>query len=433
MATSLAAGQRQEFARPTSRDDFQIAIVCALPLEYDAISLLIDQVWDVKGDQHPFGRAPGDPNTYRNGRISSFNVVLVLLPNMGKVGAAGATASLRSSYPNLSLVLVVGICGGMPFTKEEKEEEILLGDVIISNILIQYDFGRQLSDRFLVKDSIEDSLGRPTQHIRSMLRLLEVESIRDGVEDDAAQYLQMLQRKHDGHPKQRKLGKYKYPGAHKDKLFDCSYEHKHHGPSSSSSSSSDCSLCAAQGSSTCERSMGLSCDDLHCDLSRLVHRERLAAQMQISDQPAFFPLRVFVGRMGSGDGVIRSAKHRQELAERGVIGVEMEGAGVWDQLPCIVIKGVCDYADSHKNKGWQDYAAATAVSVAKAVLEHCVTPMVTGRDPSSYGSGSGHHAVIHGTVSGSNVVMGGVHSTGGGTNNVRIGDNWGRAASWGEI
>ncbi|KAK3485626.1 nucleoside phosphorylase domain-containing protein [Neurospora crassa] len=381
MATSLAAGQRQEFARLTSRYDFQIAIVCALPLEYDAISLLIDQVWDVKGDQHPFGRAPGDPNTYRNGRISNFNVVLVLLPNMGKVEAAGATASLRSSYPNLSLVLVVGICGGMPFTKEEKEE-VLLGDVIISNILIQYDFGRQLADRFLVKGSIEDSLGRPTQQIRSMLRLLEVESIRDEVEDDAAQYLQMLQRKHDGHPKQRNLGKYKYPGAHKDKLFDCSYEHKHHGPSSSS----DCSLCAAQGSSTCERSMRLSCDDLHCDLSRLVHRKRLvAAQMQIADQP-FFPLRVFVGRMGSGDGVIRSAKHRQELAEKGVIGVEMEGAGVWDQLPCIVIKG-----------GWQDYAAATAASVAKAVLEHCATPMVTGRDPSSYGSGSGHHAVIHGT------------------------------------
>ncbi|KAJ4359271.1 hypothetical protein N0V85_009456 [Neurospora sp. IMI 360204] len=63
------------------------------------------------------------------------------------------------------------------------------------------------------------------------------------------------------------------------------------------------------------------------------------------------PVRVFIGRMGSGDKVIRSAQHRQELADRGVIGLEMEGAGVWDQLPCIVVKGVCDYADSHKNKG----------------------------------------------------------------------------------
>ncbi|KAK3946684.1 hypothetical protein QBC32DRAFT_128477 [Pseudoneurospora amorphoporcata] len=73
--------------------------------------------------------------------------------------------------------------------------------------------------------------------------------------------------------------------------------------------------------------------------------------------------------MGSGDNVIRSAQHRNVLAAEGVIGIEMEGAGAWDELPSIVIKGVCDYADSHKSKMWQDYAAATAASVAKAVLD----------------------------------------------------------------
>lgn len=72
--------------------------------------------------------------------------------------------------------------------------------------------------------------------------------------------------------------------------------------------------------------------------------------------------------MGSADTVVRFAQHRETLAKKGIIGLEMEGAGVWDILPCVVIKGVCDYADSHKNKGWQDYAAATAASVAKAFL-----------------------------------------------------------------
>ncbi len=47
----------------------------------------------------------------------------------------------------------------------------------------------------------------------------------------------------------------------------------------------------------------------------------------------------------------------------------MEGAGVWDKLPCIVIKGICDYADSHKSKVWQRFAAAIAAAVAKAILE----------------------------------------------------------------
>ncbi|KAF5610782.1 hypothetical protein F25303_14521, partial [Fusarium sp. NRRL 25303] len=52
----------------------------------------------------------------------------------------------------------------------------------------------------------------------------------------------------------------------------------------------------------------------------------------------------------------------------------MEGAGVWDILPCIVIKGACDYADSHKSKVWQRYAAATAAACAKAFLRFWVPP-----------------------------------------------------------
>jgi nucleoside phosphorylase len=52
-----------------------------------------------------------------------------------------------------------------------------------------------------------------------------------------------------------------------------------------------------------------------------------------------------------------------------VIAFEMESAGAWDYLPTIVIKSVCDYADSHKNKEWQEYAAATAAACTKAFLE----------------------------------------------------------------
>ncbi|KAL3468693.1 P-loop containing nucleoside triphosphate hydrolase protein [Aspergillus californicus] len=68
---------------------------------------------------------------------------------------------------------------------------------------------------------------------------------------------------------------------------------------------------------------------------------------------------------------MKSGQHRDEIVKREkVIGFEMEGAGVWDHVPCIIIKGVCDYADSHKSNLWQAYAAATGVSVAKAFLEY---------------------------------------------------------------
>ena len=46
----------------------------------------------------------------------------------------------------------------------------------------------------------------------------------------------------------------------------------------------------------------------------------------------------------------------------------MEAAGLMDESPCLVIRGICDYADSHKNKRWQPYAAATAAAYAKELL-----------------------------------------------------------------
>jgi nucleoside phosphorylase len=68
---------------------------------------------------------------------------------------------------------------------------------------------------------------------------------------------------------------------------------------------------------------------------------------------------------------MKSGEHRDRIAEQnGVIAFEMEGAGVCDNFPCIIIKGVCDYADSHKNKNWQPYAAGTAACCSKAFLEY---------------------------------------------------------------
>jgi nucleoside phosphorylase len=68
---------------------------------------------------------------------------------------------------------------------------------------------------------------------------------------------------------------------------------------------------------------------------------------------------------------MKSRQHRDEIVKREkVIGFKIEGAGVWDNIPCIIIKGVCDYADSHKSKVWQTYTAATGASATKAFLEY---------------------------------------------------------------
>ena len=78
---------------------------------------------------------------------------------------------------------------------------------------------------------------------------------------------------------------------------------------------------------------------------------------------------IHYGNIGSGNWVMKDAFLRDEIARRwGIICFEMEAAGVVDIVPCIVIRGICDYADSHKNKRWQGHAAASAAAYATALL-----------------------------------------------------------------
>ncbi|KAI1429830.1 purine and uridine phosphorylase [Xylaria sp. FL1777] len=338
--------------RPSSREDFRIALICALPLEYDAVALQFDEFWDADGDL--YGRAPGDANTYTTGRIGNHNIVLAL-PNMGKATAAGTAASLRSSYSRLKLVFLVGICGGVPRTAAH---EALLGDVIISKTVIQFDFGRQYPNKFVTKDTVDDNLGRANKDIRSLIASFETELGRERLQKKAGEYLKDLQRAATRRGRQHA---YEYPGAVEDKLFAATYRHKHRAPQS-------CALCEGESDSYCEAAARAPCAELNCDESQLVARHLLEVKQSLTSDEMQCPA-IFIGPIASGDTVMKSGERRDELAERQkVIAFEMEGAGAWDEVPCIIIKGICDYADSHKNKKWQPFAAATAASVMKAVL-----------------------------------------------------------------
>lgn len=78
---------------------------------------------------------------------------------------------------------------------------------------------------------------------------------------------------------------------------------------------------------------------------------------------------VHYGLVASGNQVMKHAPTRDKLAkEFGILCFEMEASGLMDNFPCLVIRGICDYADSHKSKQWQKYAAATAAAYAKELL-----------------------------------------------------------------
>jgi nucleoside phosphorylase len=124
---------------------------------------------------------------------------------------------------------------------------------------------------------------------------------------------------------------FKYQGLEHDQLFEADYDHV---------------------------SSGKGCE--HCDKARLSAR-----RPRDTNDPV-----IHYGLIGSANQIMRHGAIREKLRqEKGILCFEMEAAGLMDTFPCLVIRGICDYSDTHKNKRWQPYAAATAAAYAKELLE----------------------------------------------------------------
>lgn len=99
------------------------------------------------------------------------------------------------------------------------------------------------------------------------------------------------------------------------------------------------------------------CDQ--CDQRQMVPRP-----VRQTPQPG-----IHYGTIASANVVVKDAAVRDTLyKDMKVMCVEMEAAGLMNDFPCLVIRGICDYADSHKNDKWQAYAAATAAAYMKELL-----------------------------------------------------------------
>ncbi|XXH04226.1 hypothetical protein Hte_010640 [Hypoxylon texense] len=336
---------------PKTRGDFEVAIVCALPREAEAILA----IWDDSYQDHglEYGKAAGDQNRYTTGRIGKHAVVVLCLDSIGNVSSAKATAHLKMSYPRIRLALLVGICGGCP--QNSKGEDVLLGDVIISTEIHQYDFKKQHQNEDEVIDTCKYRKHDPA--IRAMIERL---AARDGVQftKDIAGHMRDLRTK-SGAP-------YQHPGPEKDVLFQSGYLHKHR--------QRRCATCDESEMLACTEARTKSCADLGCDPDQQVRRarsERIYRAVKAGEGDQLLGPQVHFGVIGCGNTVIKSAQHRNEIIKQqpSIIAFEMESAGMFGSLAGVVIKSVSDYADSHKNKIWQDYGTGVAACAAKALLE----------------------------------------------------------------
>jgi nucleoside phosphorylase len=291
--------------QPTGRGDFEIAIICALRSEADAVEALFDNFWD--GEM--YGKAPGDPNAYTTGVIGSYNVVLAHMPGMGKNSAAAVVSSFRSSFGGIKLALVVGICGGVPYGTDG---EILLGDVIISDGVIQRDFGKQYPNEFVRKDVLQDCLGRPNPEIRALLNKLKGYKSRTRLRDNTSRYLLDLQQNPDIN-----VG---YPGVGTDKLFEPTYRYKYY----------DFPACTLYSKykkkedKVCQTALVLLCSELKCNNNKLVPRSRLSKAIETLVQKPI----IYYSLIVSEDTVMKSGKHHDAIAaSNNIIVFEIEGAG----------------------------------------------------------------------------------------------------------
>ncbi|OQV03529.1 NACHT domain-containing protein [Cladophialophora immunda] len=297
--------------RDHHREDYTVGWVCALPIELAAAKEMLDE------EHEAFDHDANDTNIYSLGKMCGHNVVIACLPEgqPGTNSAATVAVQMKSAFRSLRFGLMVGIGGGVP----SDEADIRLGDVVVSKPqkrhggVVQYDFGKATPSGF----ERTSFLNNPPTLLLNAIASLRANYIRGKCK--LSEYLSKLDC----------LPVFARDTAGPDVLFEANYNHV--------------------GGAACGQ----------CSKEKSVTR-----------QPREQRVVVHYGTIASGNQVMRDAIERDKVSAElgGVLCFEMEAAGLMNSFPCLVIRGICDYADSHKSKKWQAYAAGTAAAYAKEVL-----------------------------------------------------------------
>jgi nucleoside phosphorylase len=305
--------------------DYTVGWICAITPEYVAAQTFLDEK-----HEGPEYVSPNDNNHYTLGKIGRHNVVFAILPDgeCGTASAATVATHMLHSFPNVRIGVMVGIGGGAPSSKHDMR----LGDIVVSaprngqGGVFQYDFGKTIQGQSFQSTRF---LNQPPTTLRSAVSGLKAEYEREGHQLEKA-INSILETK----PRLQK--RYKRPDSETDRLYQSQIIHP---PIDDSSCATSCGI----------------------DPSTLIMRSE---RTEDEDNPM-----IHYGLVASANQLMKDALVRDKLAaEMEVLCFEMEAAGLMNHFPCLVIRGICDYADSHKNKEWQGYAAMAAAAYTKDLL-----------------------------------------------------------------
>ncbi|RGP69537.1 nacht and ankyrin [Fusarium sporotrichioides] len=304
---------------------YTIGWISALPIESAAAQQFLDE-----RHEPPEFVSQHDNNVYVLGKVGRHNVVMANVPKgeYGTTTAATVAKDMLHSFPNVRIGLMVGIGGGAP----SAAHDIRLGDIVVSTRddgqsgVFQYDFGKTIQDQTF---HYTQHLNHPPQILLTAVGALESRYMADynGLDSTVRKVLEQ---------KPRLRRNFSQPPASSGRLYRSGFVHR-------------------SPLQTCSNA----CGD---DPEHLVTRPERG---QEDDNTV-----VHYGVIASANQLMKDALIRDKLAaEKGVLCFEMEAAGLMNHFPCLVVRGICDYADSHKNKEWQGYAAMIASAYTKEVLE----------------------------------------------------------------
>ncbi|KAI8630397.1 purine and uridine phosphorylase [Xylariaceae sp. FL1651] len=322
--TAPAPAGQPSYTASHANEEYSVGWICAITTEYVAAQCFLDEEYD-----RPAYVSPNDNNDYTLGRVGAHRVVIAVLPGCeyGTTSAACVARDMLHSFPNVRIGLMVGIGGGVPTPKHD----IRLGDIVVSRTggdnggVFQYDFGKTIQDQSFQATAF---LNQPPPLLRAAVGGLEAQYRRSGHQLEAA-ISTVLERE----PRLRR--KYSRPDPSTDRLYTAETVH---------------------GGGTC-CTAAASCSKE----SNVVTRE---PRTEYEDNPA-----IHYGLIASANQLMKDATIRDLLSlEKDVLCFEMEAAGLMNHFPCLVIRGICDYSDTHKNDEWQGYAAMTAAAYAKDLL-----------------------------------------------------------------
>jgi nucleoside phosphorylase len=301
-------------------DVYTVGLIYVKPLEMNAITVMLDEEYE------SVPLALGDKNEYTLGRIGRHNIAIVgpARGAQGKVAIADVVGSMHWTFRNMTIGLLVGIGGGVPHLPKQ---DVRLGDVVIGApevgpAVVQYDLGKETTTGF----EVTRTLNKPPALLLQVVTAVEDKYLRQ--EQGEESFFTIHLRRFDRFPRLRE--RYKRPSV-RDRLFQVDYRHE---------AGSDCNK----------------------------HDEQFEVQ-RVERDPSD-EIQMHYSTILSGDRVMKSEVTRDKISAQfhNALCLEMEAAGLMDVFPCLVVRGICDYSDSHKNKDWQEYAAATAAAYARELL-----------------------------------------------------------------